>query len=253
MDRTERIASFLRGVVAVLFSDCPPHFWRTCGPLRVDVLRLCPARNYGEPRLYTRHAVAQSRIDRPLFFSSLDRQSDIERIACRIIRDRICVIDQIDDGVDRGAALLSRLSEIPLEFVPAALALDLCRHRAVAFRDLVLACAHDRGEILPLSFFWRRWFSDHECGLVLEDRRANRDHYSHFDSLLPGDLGPLYDKIDNSRRCISLVVGGDDGFYFRSRLGEPSPVVSTAVCSNRCRLRRRQLRLVRDEPARAAL
>src|ERR1700730_9878496 len=244
MDRTAGIASLLCGVAAVLFSDCPPHFRRTLGPLRVDVLRLCPARNYGRPRLYARHAVAQSRINRFIFFPSVDRQSNIERIAYRIVRDRVCVVGQSDHGLDRCAALVSRLSEIPLESVPATIALDLCRHRAFAFRALVLACAHDRGEILSLSFFRRRWFSDHECGLVLENRHTGCDHYPDTNSLRPRDPGFIYDKIDNVGGRISLVVGSGCSFYFPGRLGESTPMVPTAACPDRGSFCRCRLRLV---------
>ena len=54
-------------------------------------------------------------------------------------------------------------------------ALALRSNHAGAARDLVLACARDRREILSSSFFWRGRNSDHERELVLEDRKTDNN------------------------------------------------------------------------------
>jgi len=76
-------------------------------------------------------------------------------------------------------------------------ALALRSNHAGAARDLVLACARDRREILSSSFFWRGRNSDHERELVLEDRKTDNNFELNSGAFRARNRRRIHDKIDN--------------------------------------------------------
>ena len=130
--------------------------------------------------------------------------------------------------------------------------------RVGSFGYLVLARTSDRREILSVSLFWGGRHSDHDHGLVLEDRETNSDVESHaraFRARAPrgvrhksgrrGDTDSSRGEINKARAPFSLVARGDGCLHHRSWLRQSTSMVPIAAGAGGRSLRRRRVRICR--------